>query len=307
MKKVFRKNLLVIIFLLLGFVVAGQIFFINNKNITSEIKIIEKTKKYCINNIENITQDEAKQSCEKIMNNDYVIQSQNFYVKFASSYLDVIGYFNIVASLIIFIVSIYKVVNVFKDRVVISVLEREKYSHFIRKLIFKMYRYCWFWVAIMLLIFGVCMINSTFDSETLINSGMSWKKSLMDNVPMFIFLYLLNILIFTIFYLNIALIAIRKQHNYFLAVIKSFLIIIGIEIFLEIVVQSIFFGKILGNYDAGLVFNIMNLFSFNVDEYSHGLVSLFSFNCICLLISYLVMYMAYHNKEKLIIDCEKNN
>ena len=307
MKNKIRNNLLIIIFLLLGFVIAGRILFVNNKNITSEIKLIEKTKNYCINNIDTITQEEARKTCENILNNDYVIQNQNFYIKFASSYLDVIGYFNIIASLIIYIASIYKVINVFKDRVVISLLEREKYTHFIRKLIFKMYRYSWFWGAIILLIFGVCMINSTFDAKTPINSGMIWGESLMDNVFMFIFLYLLNIFIFTIFYLNIALIVIRKQHNYFLAVIESFLIVIGIELFLEIVVQSIFFGRILGNYDAGLVFNIMNLFSFNIKEYTHGLFSLFSFNCMCLLVSYIVIYIAYNNKEKLIVDCEKNN
>lgn len=307
MKKIFKDNFLLIIFLLLGIIITGKILITNNKNVDSEIRMIEETKRYCAEYMDIITDEESKLKCEQILNDDYIIQNKNFYVKFASSYLDVIGYFNIVASLILFIVSIYGVINLFKERVAISILQKEKYKTFIKKLFLKMYRYSWFWIAIMILIFGVCSFNSNFDADVLINSGMSWGKELMNHVSAFIFLYLLNIYIFTIFYLNIALIVIRKQHNYFLAVVESFIIVIGIELFLEIVVQSIFFGKILSNYNGGLVFNIMNMFSFNVDEYAHGLISLFLFNCGCVVISYVILYIVYRNKEKLVIDCEKNN
>lgn len=311
MKKIFKNNFLLLIFLVLALLVSGKILINNNKNVEIEKITVENLKQTCTEYRESLQYDsdetiEGFQNCQEILSDNYPIRNENFYVKFFTSYMDVISKFNIVACLILFIMSIYGIVNVFKDKMALTLLQREKYSTFMKKILFKMYRYSWFWLLVMLIIFGVCMINSNFAPEIVIDMGMNWGKDLMSNVPLFIVLYLLNILVFSVFYLNIALIVIRKQHNYFLAVIESFLIVIGIELFLEIVVQAIFFGKIIGNYDLGLVYNVMNMFSFNISEYTHGLFSLFSFGIGCVILSYVVLYFSYRNKEKLIIDCEKN-
>ena len=98
---------------------------------------------------------------------------------------------------------------------------------------------------------------------------------------------------------------VRKQHNYFLAVIESFLVIIGIELFMEEVVYQLFFNLLLKDYDTGLLFNIINPITFRVGECG-GVARLLIFSFLCFLISAIGVMFIYHNKEKLVIDCEKN-
>ena len=52
-----------------------------------------------------------------------------------------------------------------------------------------------------------------------------------------------------------------------------------------------------------MIFNIMDIFGFN-DLY--GIGSLFLVNISFLIISFVFVYLAYKNKEKLVIQCEKN-
>ena len=82
----------------------------------------------------------------------------------------------------------------------------------------------------------------------------------------------------------------------------SFLTIIGIELFLEIVVSGIVFGNIF-NVNYGILFNIINAIPFND---SYGIVWPVVFSLGMNMIIMFIIYLVYRNKEKLIIDVEKN-
>lgn len=303
----FIKNNFIFLFISILFIFLFIAIYNNiNKYVVSEEKSMNEIVINCKENITNLPDGEYKIYCEEILSNPIIITSKNFYVKFFTILLENVRFLNMFACLILFIMSIYGVSSIFKSKVALLMLKREKLSIFVINIIKKMYRYVWFFPIVFLIIFIICSINSTFDANTLINQGFSWGESLMNNVPLFIFVYLLNLLLYSGFYLNIALIVVRKQHNYFLAVIESFLLIIAIQLFFEIVINALLFGKILKDNSTGLVFNIMNLFNFNVPESRFGLFGLLLFSFLCFFISFLIVIYMFKDKEKLVIDCEKN-
>ena len=303
----FIKNNCIFFFVSTLFIILFINIYIDiNKNVINEENNINSIISYCKENIDILELEEQKQFCEEKLSQPVSLTSNNFYIKFFNVLLDNVRFLNLIACLILFVISIYNVNSIFKSRFALLMLKREKFSVFVIKLVKKMYRYVWFFPIVFLIIFCLCSINSTFDSTILINQGFSWGKKLMDNVPLFVITYLLNLLLYSAFYLNIALIVVRKQHNYFLAIIESFLVVIVIQLFFDLVVSALIFGKIFNNYNLGLIFNIMNLFNFNVSEVKFGLIGLLSFSFLCFFVSSIVVFFMYKDKEKLIIDCEKN-
>ena len=120
---------------------------------------------------------------------------------------------------------------------------------------------------------------------------------------LFILVYLINLILTNLIYINISILISRKYHNYFISVILSFLVIIGLQLFLEIVMDGIICGIILHS-EFGIIFNIINAIPFND---SYGLVWPLVFSLSMNLIIIFIIYLVYKNKEKLIIDCEKNS
>ena len=105
-------------------------------------------------------------------------------------------------------------------------------------------------------------------------------------------------------YVNIGLCVARKHHNYFIAIALTLLSIIGIELFLEVGVSVLIFNIILNNHtNVGILFNIINMVAFN-DQYGFGTCMIVP--SILMIISSIVVFKFYKNKEDLIIDCEKN-
>ena len=73
--------------------------------------------------------------------------------------------------------------------------------------------------------------------------------------------------------------------------------------FLEIVVNGLIFGLVFKS-EVGNIFNIMNLLIFNIN---YGVSKLLIFTISFFLLTFILVLILYKNKEKLIIDCEKNN
>lgn len=131
-------------------------------------------------------------------------------------------------------------------------------------------------------------------------SLVPWEHT--SNIFMFILMYIINNLLTTLIYVNISLIISRKHHNYFISLILTFLSILGIELFLEVVLDGIVSG-IMFKSNIGIIFNIMNSVPFN-DSCGIYYPTLFTF--VVFIITCVILYYSYKNKEKLIIDIEKN-
>ncbi len=140
-------------------------------------------------------------------------------------------------------------------------------------------------------------------SYSLSNNYSIWRSNLIFKPVLFVFLYLINITIYSLSYINISLIVLRKQQNIIKAIILSVLVFVGIEVFLEIVVNGLIFGLVFKS-EVGNIFNIMNLLIFNIN---YGVSKLLIFTISFFLLTFILVLILYKNKEKLIIDCEKNN
>lgn len=301
MKK--SKYIFIILFLICSFLV-----------IFSSIKIdLEQDK--IITNIENKYNDckindyegAKKEECERFIlivdNHDFQL---NFYQKFNNIIIWNLQYFNIIASFVLFVVSLYQITKMFKDRVAVSILLREEKKEFIKRIIKSTYKYILFWVFITILIFICSLINTNLYPSDYGYVADIWNIDLLKKPFLFMFYYLINISLISAFYLNIGLIISRFKHNYIIAVILSFLTIIAVELFFEIGISKIFFEDLLKDYSTGILFNIINMFAFNIDEVG-GVLNLLLFSFICFIISFIIVIIVYSNKEKFVNDCLENN
>lgn len=302
--KFLKKNYLVIVlFLICSFLVFKSNYEINQMNKQFEYKFQERLN-YCKKNINSLEGD-YKKSCENIIATKTLDTRKEFYEKFDYILGFGVGYFNVLASLVLFIISLKEVTKIFQNRIALLMLKRENYFKFLKKIFFHTYKYIWFWPAVIIVVILVSLEHTYYNPSVSYQTAI-WGIELMNNPIMFFTLYILNLLFISGLYINIGLIVVRYKHNYPIAVILSFLTVIAIELFFEIGINGIVLPKVFNNYDKGLIFNIINAFTFNVAE-AKGVLNLLLFSGLCFFISFIILILCYKNKEKLIIDCEKNN
>ena len=118
----------------------------------------------------------------------------------------------------------------------------------------------------------------------------------------YIFTVLYRVLVAGMIYTNFSLIVARKNHNFYIANILSYLLFIGTEAVLEGLGDYIFYEFF--HIDSMIIFiNMINVFNLNL---GNGIIALYLPLTIILIVTSIIVYLKYRNKEKLIIDCEKN-
>ncbi len=242
-----------------------------------------------------------KEHCEN------VIESINVKTDFFTMYTNVLleGFLNISFVLCLFLIipSLCYISGYFKNNMISEEITRTSYSKIKMKLFKKSYYSVLILPAVIIITFLICgLYTKSFDVSYALKYGLvPWSESSLKYPTLFIFCYILNIIIHSILYVNIGICIVRKYHNYFVAVILSFLTFIGIEAILEVLFSGIICTTILKN-DLGIYFNIMNMISFND---SKGLIMPLVVPFILMIISFVAIHFLYKDKEKLIIDCEQ--
>ena len=301
MRKFIKNNwLFMIIFVAISFfVVLKCTETVNNFSKLNENR--EQIINFCQENMNSGTSD-YDEYCTKIL------EEKNIKVDFYTVLTDILLYgihiLNGVAFLILIVPTLYGLNKVLKEKVLIHLLVRMSYKDFLIKFFKKAYRYVWILPFIAILVLGFSSINTTFDpAYSILYETSKWTTSLIYNPIIFCTLYILNICMYSFIFVNIALLVLRKNQRYILAILYSFITYVGIELFFEVVVNSLLFQLLLKS-DIGYVFNIMNLFTFSD---MNGIITLMIFTFIMFMLSFIAVYFTYRNKEKLIIDCEKNS
>lgn len=268
--------------------------FINN-NIESTVVKCKKTLKAEKTDISTL------KMCKKIVKNE------GMKVDFFSAYTDILvfrfHYINIIAFLLLIVPSLYGVCKKLKYQYIKNALTRQKYRTFIKELLCESYKYIWLLPLIAIIIMLAVSTYSSFDpTYAITNNTVVWSEQLINNPLIFILLYLINILFHSFFFVNLSLVVAKKHNKFIPCIILSFLLYIALELILEAGVSMIIFNMIFKS-DFGIIFNIMNLFMFNTVFGVFPLL-LFSFSVMC--ISFIILYMAYHDEEKVVMSCEKN-
>ena len=213
------------------------------------------------------------------------------------------AYLDILAFVILIIPSILMINQILKDQVLINILTKESYSKFLKKLFTKIYRYIWLFPTLLIILICLLLTFTKIDFD----AGVNFQYYILTEKPIsFLISYVLNSILLSSIYLNISLISLRYKHNYVISCITSFIIYLSIILFFEIGLDFVIFEHTLNLHELRGLFSITNIFNYNISDtispITRVLISFMFF-----IISSLIIYFCYKNKEKLIIDCEKNN
>lgn len=143
------------------------------------------------------------------------------------------------------------------------------------------------------------MISGTFNVNTL---GLaSFDIEYLNNPLLFIISYFLNTIFISFYWVNIALFIVPNTRNYIVSVLESIMIYFGITLTNTFFVIG-FIGNILKMKDLEYKLDFLDVYTYNNRN-------LLSFNILCLsiaLISGLIVFIKYRNKERMIIRLEGN-
>lgn len=235
---------------------------------------------------------EWKLSLEEMEKPDFFDALSNIVI----SRIFIIDFFGI---LVLIIPTLFMVNQIFKDQVLINLLTRESYSKFLRKLFAKVYRYIWLFPTLLIIFIGLLL------SFTKLNLSIDVFSS-NDNPIVFLICYVLNSLVVSGIYLNIALISLRYKHNYVVSCITSFIVYLALVLFFQIGIDYVLIQNTLEIDELVGLFTTTGIFEVNFWR-EISILAYLLINISLYIIFAIGVYFCYKNKEKLIIHCEKNN
>ncbi len=298
MKKFIKSNFLIIISILILLIIVIQSIYQYNKF----IKEVDAKINYACNQKD--LDEETKKICKITTDKNY--KRDDFYSIFKEIAHDGVGQ-KTAFTMFLFIVipALYHICKNLKNKFILNELTRKSYKKTIKDLFKSSYTSVWIFPIIIIIIFLISVIytKSLNGMYSLENSTTGWSEFTLTHPWIFISCFLFNVVIHSVLYINISLCVVRKYQNYFVAIIISFLVFIGLEAFLEIFLGGIIFTSIFHTDFGMIVFNIINSLTFN-DTF--GIIPLLTIPLIITLISSFILYLFYKDKEKLIIDIEKN-
>lgn len=301
MKKLIKNNILAIIIIL----IFGIILLNGDYTSLKEFKKLEEYKqtmlKECKNTIKTSEDKEKVEICKEVIENESA--EYDFYTVFADVLVWRVQYIYYLAFLIVVIPTLYKICKILKNKSIINTSTRESHKSFLKRFFKTAYQYIWILPLLSLIMMLPLLINTTLDpSHSILNGTSPWNSNIVYHPGLFVVSYLIYIAICSFIFINISLLVARFQQKFIPCVILSYIVYFAIEIFLEIVISIILFTKVLKS-GFGILFNILNIFTFH-DSYGVPALLLVSFSLA--IISFGLVYLAYKNKEKLVIQCEKN-
>lgn len=303
MKKFIKNNIAVLIAFLILFIFSTILCIRNIKSarineesriegieVCKEILKHDKYNEICLENVD------AKPKKRSTLKTYYDIINDN--VSYNSISLCTAFYFLI--PFLVITSSLYNISKKFKNQDIKNHLTRESYNKYIKEIFLDSYKSVFIWpmITILLFIFSYIISNGSFE---IIDTNSSFSYEILSNPVAFMLSNLLNTIFMSFFWTNIALLIVPDTRNYIVSVLESIMIYFGIALtntFFVILLIS----KIL-NKDVEKYLDFFDVYTY----YNRELVP---FNILCLsvaLISGLLVYLKYKNKEKIIMKLERNS
>jgi len=303
MKKFIKNNIAVLIAFLILFIFSTILCIRNIKSarineesriegieVCKEILKHDKYNEICLENVD------AKPKKRSTLKTYYDIINDN--VSYNSISLCTVFYFLI--PFLVITSSLYNISKKFKNQDIKNHLTRESYNKYIKEIFLDSYKSVFIWpmITILLFMFSYIISNGSFE---IIDTNSSFSYEILSNPVAFMLSNLLNTIFMSFFWTNIALLIVPDTRNYIVSVLESIMIYFGIALtntFFVILLIS----KIL-NKDVEKYLDFLDVYTYNNRN-------LLSFNILCLsvaLISGLLVYLKYKNKEKIIMKLERNS
>ena len=296
MKKFIKNNIAILISFLILFI------FLNISAL--KVYIDNEIRKNDMNNSINwcnrLLEYEPDNFCKNNIDEYYTRDTLSIYYDiFNSSNYSTLFYFGI--PFLVIASSLYMTSKKFRNQDIKNCLTRESYNMYMKKMFKNAYKSVIIWplLTIYLLIISY-LISGTF--EVPINLDIvSFPMNFLKNPFLFITSYLLNTIFMSFFWTNIALFIVPDTRNYIVSVLESIMIYFGITLtntfFVILLINKIF------HKDVEKYLDFFDVYNYNNRE-------LIPFNILCLsiaLISGLLVYLKYKNKEKIIMKLERNS
>lgn len=225
---------------------------------------------------------------KNVINNADFVQ-QWHYLTYANSKVFILLY-----PIIITYFGIKDFFKIYHSGMLYSISERTEYSSYIKNTFIKIYaNNSWVYSTFILLMLIVCAILFKFNESKLFLVGIGNIHYLV-----FVLISIILSIAFSIFILNIGLIATRYCKKFSIAMIVSYLLFISFAIISEIMIGSIVNNiiNIDGIYNSFSIFNMVIL-----DGNIYGIII---YSIILLTLSTYIVFKLYKNKDKVLIEYE---
>ncbi|MEG1647378.1 MAG: hypothetical protein RR325_01265 [Bacilli bacterium] len=211
----------------------------------------------------------------------------------------------LILPILVIIPAIINLYNLLKSGIFKDLTIRSNYKKVIYKEIFKSY------IPIIIIpIFLIFMFllsylfsgnfNIQYTHDKILGVTMNFPSEYMKYPIQFILIYILNLGLICVFFINVALLFINKNKNFLLTVLFSFLTIMAFQI-----ISEVFLGSLLATFFNNNLFR--NLFSiYNLWVYDGtNLFGVTLYVILLMVISAVCVYFNFRNKERVVIDNEK--
>lgn len=180
-------------------------------------------------------------------------------------------------------------------------LMRMDYKKYMKKTLKKCYSSILILPLLYVFLFIFSYIQSGHFDVYKSNQGLIFfQTNYFDSLFLYMFGLIVGLILISIYFVNITIIVISKNSKYIVSIILSFLIIIGINIYSEVIIAPLSYYYL----------NIENLNSFALSNYlNHDISASFDimlpYALILTIISGIFVYKTYNKKEQVIIQNEK--
>lgn len=199
------------------------------------------------------------------------------------------------AYLIIFIIIFFSTrhfYHIIKTGMLKDMVLRESYWSVLNKQIYGSYIYSFIPIIFMIiLILMSCVYHFDLDfMSTCKNEYLCYIPHLSIG---FVLSLIYNLIMISLYYINVSIIMFKYSKNFVLNVITSFLVILGIELFMQCVIGPIL-AQTTGDVGFGNLFSSANLWYYDSVSYLQTIC----YTTSSFLISFLIMKKQFKNKEK---------
>lgn len=295
MKNIIKKNKMIIIILIFLLVWSC----INLIEYAKELKLAEKNyndiANECKINIDYIP------TCEDYLNKSYQKPDT------ITSFFYILCHYNlnllqVIAPIFIIIPAIWNFHKKLKSGYIKNALTRESYRIYITKeLLDSMKCIIIFPIMLIFLLIGCYIISGHFDYSQF-KSILVINEKFLDNLTLTMVVYFINLMLHSIFYINLGLIFCKKNRNILVSIISSFICFVLLDIFFEVFLGSFLFGKIFKLHGFVALFNLFGIWIYT--DYTN-LLSVIIFSILLVVISFIILLIEYRKKEDVVICCEE--
>jgi hypothetical protein len=217
-------------------------------------------------------------------------------------------YFVFLAPLFVLIPAIYQFHKELSSNFIKNSMTRISYKEYMKKHYIKALKKTLILVFFVILLFFIsCLITKGIAVKSNIEYYgyyMSPDAKFVENVGLFMFTYVLNVILSGIFYVNLGLIYCKKNHNFIVNIVLSYITFIVLQIIFEVFIGDILFAKFLNIHYVSQALSLWNVWYY-CDMGVGNLLTTTLFSLALAIISSLIVFKTYNNKEGVMIECEK--